>query len=50
MFGSDWPYIDRHYVEEQNANLLNLRDREFGAELFAKIERGNAAALFPRFR
>ncbi|MDB5571453.1 MAG: amidohydrolase 2 [Hyphomicrobiales bacterium] len=50
MFGSDWPYIDRHYVEEQNASLLNLRDREFGAELFAKIERGNAAALFPRFR
>ncbi len=49
MFGSDWPYIDRHYVEEQTNNLLDLRDRELGAQVFAKIERDNAAALFARF-
>lgn len=50
MFGSDWPYVDRSYVEEQTDNLLALRETEFGPELFDRMERENAVALFPRFR
>ncbi len=47
MFGSDWPYIDREYVEDQSRALVDMpvltRDR------FKAMERDNAVRLFPRF-
>lgn len=47
MYGSDWPYVDRHTVELQNECLLTY-DR-FKPESFAAVERNSALALFPRF-
>lgn len=48
MYGSDWPYIDRHMITQQNATLASadlMNDARF-----AGLERDNALALFPRFR
>jgi predicted TIM-barrel fold metal-dependent hydrolase len=46
MFGSDWPYIHRQYVDEQ---IANMRDMPELADIFAQVERENAQQLFPRF-
>lgn len=47
MFGSDWPYIQREFVEEQ---IGDMREMPELADIFAKVERESALALFPRFR
>lgn len=46
MYGSDWPYIYRSLVEEQQVTLEQALDKE----TFEAVESGSAAALFPRFR
>jgi predicted TIM-barrel fold metal-dependent hydrolase len=47
MYGSDWPYIDRHYVtlqlDELHATPL------LSGEASRAMQYGNAQALFPRF-
>lgn len=48
MFGTDWPYVDRHLVETQSACLLEWNG--FSKEGFSAVERNSALALFPRFR
>lgn len=48
MFGSDWPYIDREYVEIQINDLRTMP--ELAGGLFESVERESALALFPRFR
>lgn len=45
MYGSDWPYIYRSLVEEQQETLESAVD----APTFEAIERDNALALFARF-
>ena len=47
MYGSDWPYVDRHMVREQGETLQ--QPDLFAPERFGMLERGNAARLFPRF-
>jgi len=47
MFGSDWPYIHRAYVDEQIAAMRTMPEL---ADIFPQVERDNALALFPRFR
>jgi predicted TIM-barrel fold metal-dependent hydrolase len=47
MFGSDWPYIHREYVDEQ---ITNMRSMSELADIFAQVERENAQKLFPRFK
>jgi 6-methylsalicylate decarboxylase len=46
MFGSDWPYIHREYVDEQ---ITNMRSMPELADIFAQVERENAQKLFARF-
>jgi predicted TIM-barrel fold metal-dependent hydrolase len=46
MFGSDWPYIHREYVDEQIANMREMPEL---SDIFGRVERENALALFPRF-
>ncbi len=48
MFGSDWPYVDRHMVSQQNETLQ--QPDLFPGDRFAMMERGNAQSLFPRFK
>ena len=47
MFGSDWPYIHREYVDEQ---ITNMRSMPELADIFPSVERENAMKLFPRFK
>lgn len=47
MYGSDWPYVDRHMVNQQNETLR--QPDLFKGERFELLERGNAQSLFPRF-
>ncbi|MDB5508621.1 MAG: amidohydrolase 2 [Hyphomicrobiales bacterium] len=47
MFGSDWPYIDRSYVDDQIADMRTMT--ELGGGVFQAVERESALALFPRF-
>ena len=46
MFGSDWPYIHREYVDEQIAAMRIMPEL---ADIFAQVERESALGLFPRF-
>jgi predicted TIM-barrel fold metal-dependent hydrolase len=46
MFGSDWPYIHREYVDEQIAAMRVMPELD---GIFAQVERESALALFPRF-
>jgi hypothetical protein len=39
--------VERAFVEEQNENLRTMP--YFAGERFARMERGNAVRLFPRF-
>ncbi len=47
MFGSDWPYIHREYVDEQ---ITAMRTMPELADIFPSVERENAMKLFPRFK
>ena len=47
LYGSDWPFVERAFVVEQQDNLLRMAS--FAGERFVAMERGNAAALFRRF-
>jgi predicted TIM-barrel fold metal-dependent hydrolase len=47
MYGSDWPFVQRAFVEAQNENLRAMP--YFTGDRFAKMERENAARLFKRF-
>lgn len=47
MYGSDWPYIDRHTIELQHECLANWEG--FDEATRAAVYRNSAAALFPRF-
>jgi predicted TIM-barrel fold metal-dependent hydrolase len=48
LYGSDWPYIDRHTIELQHECLATWKGLDDGTR--AAINRENALALFPRFR
>jgi predicted TIM-barrel fold metal-dependent hydrolase len=47
LYGTDWPYIDRHLVRDQLANLTSMT--ELAGSRFDAMARGNALALFKRF-
>ena len=47
MFGSDWPYIDKHMVSQQNETLKSAD--LFPGQRYDQMERENAMRLFPRF-
>jgi predicted TIM-barrel fold metal-dependent hydrolase len=47
FYGSDWPFVERSFVLEQNQNLRTMP--YFAGDRFAAMERGNALGLFPRF-
>jgi 6-methylsalicylate decarboxylase len=47
LYGSDWPYVERAFVIEQNENLVRMP--YFAGDKFAAMEHGNAGRLFPRF-
>lgn len=48
LYGSDWPYLDRHTIELQHDCLASWKG--FDEPTRSAIYRGSAAALFPRFR
>jgi len=47
LYGSDWPFVERSFVVEQQENLLRMP--HFSGDRFAAMERGNAIGLFRRF-
>jgi predicted TIM-barrel fold metal-dependent hydrolase len=47
FYGSDWPFVEKSFVVEQQENLLHMR--HFSGDRFAAMERANATALFRRF-
>lgn len=47
LYGSDWPFVERAFVEEQTENLHTMP--YFAGDRFPKMERENALRLFPRF-
>ncbi len=47
LYGSDWPYVERRLVTQQNATLTEAD--LFPHERFTMMERDNPRALFPRF-
>ncbi|MCK9908522.1 amidohydrolase [Microbacteriaceae bacterium K1510] len=47
LYGSDWPYLERSYVSDQQDSLVNLPQFQDGA--LRSLEWRNAAGLFPRF-
>ena len=47
LYGSDWPFVERSFVVEQNENLQRMP--QFAGERFAAMARGNAMRLFKRF-
>jgi 6-methylsalicylate decarboxylase len=47
FYGSDWPYVERSFVVEQNENLLRMP--HFAGDRFSALERRNAQRLFRRF-
>ncbi len=48
MYGSDWPYVDRHAIELQHECLDTWKGLSDGTR--NAIQRESALALFPRFR
>jgi predicted TIM-barrel fold metal-dependent hydrolase len=48
MYGSDWPYIDRHTIELQHECLATWKG--FDDTTRAAVYRNSALDLFPRFR
>jgi predicted TIM-barrel fold metal-dependent hydrolase len=47
MYGSDWPFVEKSFVVEQQENLLRMS--HFSGDRFAAMERRNAIGLFRRF-
>jgi predicted TIM-barrel fold metal-dependent hydrolase len=47
MYGSDWPFVEKSFVVEQQENLLGMS--HFAGDRFAAMERRNAIGLFQRF-
>ena len=47
FYGSDWPFVQRAFVVEQQENLRRMP--HFGGERFAAMERKNAIGMFGRF-
>jgi predicted TIM-barrel fold metal-dependent hydrolase len=47
MYGSDWPFVEKSFVVEQQENLLRMP--HFAGDRFAAMERRNAIGLFKRF-
>jgi predicted TIM-barrel fold metal-dependent hydrolase len=47
FYGSDWPFVAREFVEEQNENLQTMP--YFAGDRFGRMERSNAVGLFKRF-
>jgi 6-methylsalicylate decarboxylase len=47
FYGSDWPFVLRSFVVEQQENLLRMP--HFSGNRFAAMERDNALGLFKRF-
>jgi len=47
LYGSDWPFVEKSFVVEQQENLLRMP--HFSGDRFAAMERGNAIGLFRRF-
>jgi predicted TIM-barrel fold metal-dependent hydrolase len=47
MYGSDWPFVEKSFVVEQQENLLRMP--HFPGDRFAAMERRNAIGLFGRF-
>jgi predicted TIM-barrel fold metal-dependent hydrolase len=47
LYGTDWPYIDRHLVHDQLDNLSGMT--ELAGPRFDSMAYGNAKALFRRF-
>ena len=47
LYGSDWPFVERAFVVEQQDNLLRMP--QFAGDRFAAMERGNAMTMFKRF-
>jgi predicted TIM-barrel fold metal-dependent hydrolase len=47
FYGSDWPFVLRSFVVEQQENLTRMP--HFSGARFAAMERGNARAMFKRF-
>ena len=47
LFGSDWPFVERAFVEEQIGNLRQMP--YFSGERYEAMARCNAMNLFPRF-
>ena len=48
MYGSDWPYIDRHTIDLQHECLATFKG--FDDKTRQAVYRDSALALFPRFR
>ncbi|HEY2136700.1 MAG TPA: amidohydrolase family protein, partial [Xanthobacteraceae bacterium] len=46
FYGSDWPFVEKSFVLEQQDNLLRMT--HFSGERFAAMERENAIAQFGR--
>ena len=47
FYGSDWPFVEKSFVVEQQENLLRIP--HFAGTRFAAMERGNALRLLKRF-
>jgi predicted TIM-barrel fold metal-dependent hydrolase len=47
LFGSDWPFVERAFVDEQIGNLRQMP--YFSGERYEAMARCNAMNLFPRF-
>jgi predicted TIM-barrel fold metal-dependent hydrolase len=47
LYGSDWPFVQRAFVVEQQQNLARMP--HFAGARFAAMERGNAIGMFGRF-
>ena len=47
LYGSDWPFVLRSFVVEQQENLTRMA--HFSGTRFAAMERDNARRMFKRF-
>jgi 6-methylsalicylate decarboxylase len=47
FYGSDWPFVEKSFVVEQQESLLRMP--HFSGDRFAAMERRNAIGLFSRF-
>ena len=47
LFGTDWPFVERSFIDEQLGNLRQMP--YFSGDRYEAMARGNAMNLFPRF-